>query len=75
MRLAVAGGDVAGLAAALAARAPGDGRIGLLDRLSRFDGDPELHERIERILSELMRDPSPRPRSPPDELLALISAR
>ena len=69
-------------AAALAA-APHDdlvlrraiGRVGLLDRLSRFDDDPELHERIERIFGELMRDPPPRPGPPREEMLALVSAR
>lgn len=69
-------------AAALAA-APHDdlvlrraiGRIGMLDRLSRFDGDRELHERIERIFAGLMADPPPPPGPPREELLALVASR
>jgi hypothetical protein len=65
-------------AAALAA-APHDdhvlrrtiGRIGLLDRTHVFDGDAELHDRIEAIL----RAPPPPPPWPPrDELLARLGA-
>ncbi|HEV2785925.1 MAG TPA: FAD-dependent oxidoreductase [Solirubrobacteraceae bacterium] len=50
------------------------GRIGLLDRLSSFDDDPELHDRIERIFAELMADPPAPPGPPREELLALASA-
>jgi 2-polyprenyl-6-methoxyphenol hydroxylase-like FAD-dependent oxidoreductase len=64
-------------AAALAA-APHDdlvlrrtiGRIGLLDRTGTFDGDDDLHERIEAIVAGLMANP-PAPAGPPrEELLA-----
>jgi 2-polyprenyl-6-methoxyphenol hydroxylase-like FAD-dependent oxidoreductase len=66
-------------AAALAA-APHDdhvlrrtlGRIGLLDRTAVFDGDSELHERIEAIFSGLMSNPPPPPGPPRDEFLARL---
>ena len=47
-------------------------RIGLLDRTSVFDGDEHIHGRIEAILGELGRPPSPGP--PRDELLARLPA-
>ncbi|GAB2845169.1 FAD-dependent oxidoreductase [Lentzea nigeriaca] len=64
-------------AAALAA-APHDdlvlrrtvGRIGLLDRVSVFDTDSDLHDRIERIWAQLTRTPVGPPR---DELLRTIT--
>jgi 2-polyprenyl-6-methoxyphenol hydroxylase-like FAD-dependent oxidoreductase len=48
------------------------GRIGLLDRLSVFDGDSDLHDRIERIWAGLTR---PSPSGPPrEELLRTITS-
>jgi 2-polyprenyl-6-methoxyphenol hydroxylase-like FAD-dependent oxidoreductase len=44
-------------------------RIGLLDRTAVFDGDDELHERIETILSGL---PAPPPAPSRDEVLERI---
>jgi 2-polyprenyl-6-methoxyphenol hydroxylase-like FAD-dependent oxidoreductase len=67
-------------AAALAA-APHDdlvlrrtiGRIGLLDRTEVFDGDAELHARIEATFARLMETP-PSPVGPPrEELLTLLA--
>ena len=49
------------------------GRIGLLDRTEVFDGDEELHGRIERIFAELMREPRPSPGPPHDEMLRLLA--
>jgi 2-polyprenyl-6-methoxyphenol hydroxylase-like FAD-dependent oxidoreductase len=46
------------------------GRIGLLDRTTVFDDDSELHERIERILRDVVGGPPPSPGPPRDELLA-----
>lgn len=49
------------------------GRIGLLDRVEVFDGDHDLHDRIERIWAELMQTPPPQ--GPPrDELLKRTTA-
>jgi len=45
------------------------GRIGLLDRVSVFDSDTELHDRIEDIWARLMRRPPPPPGPPRDQLL------
>ena len=66
-------------AAALAA-APHDdlvlrrtiGRIGLLDRTAVFDGDPELHARIETIFGRLMASPSRSPGPSRERLVALL---
>jgi 2-polyprenyl-6-methoxyphenol hydroxylase-like FAD-dependent oxidoreductase len=47
-------------------------RVGLLDRTAAFDGDADLHERIETIFARLT-DPPPPPAGPPrDEMLALV---
>ncbi|MEU0883561.1 FAD-binding protein [Lentzea sp. NPDC005914] len=46
------------------------GRVGLLDRVSVFDTDDDLHGRIERIWPQLTRTPAGPPR---DELLRVIS--
>lgn len=46
------------------------GRIGLLDRVSVFDTDSDLHDRIERIWPLLTRTPAGPPR---DELLRVIA--
>jgi hypothetical protein len=50
------------------------GRIGLLDRLSAFDENAEVHGRIERLFAELTATPPPSPGPPRDELLAAVSA-
>jgi hypothetical protein len=50
------------------------GRIGLLDRVATFDADDALHDRIETVWADLMRDPPPPPGPPRDELLALCDA-
>ncbi|KJK49851.1 hypothetical protein UK23_12625 [Lentzea aerocolonigenes] len=46
------------------------GRIGLLDRVSVFDTDSDLHDRIERIWPQLTRTPAGPPR---EELLQIIT--
>lgn len=48
-------------------------RIGLLDRTATFDGDDELHTRIETHFSRLMENPPPRPGPPRDELLSVLA--
>ena len=48
-------------------------RIGLLDRTAVFDGDAELHGRIEARFERLMENPPPRPGPPRDELLSVLS--
>jgi 2-polyprenyl-6-methoxyphenol hydroxylase-like FAD-dependent oxidoreductase len=48
-------------------------RIGLLDRTEVFDGDSELHDRIESTFAQLMAGgPPPCPGPPRDELLGLM---
>ena len=48
-------------------------RIGLLDRTAVFDGDDELHGRIEATFARLTADgPPPRPGPPRDRLLASL---
>jgi 2-polyprenyl-6-methoxyphenol hydroxylase-like FAD-dependent oxidoreductase len=49
-------------------------RIGLLDRTSVFDGDEQLHERIETIFASLTADSAPPAGPPRDELLARMTA-
>ena len=49
------------------------GRIGLLDRTEVFDGDAELHDRIEAHFSRLMEHPPPRPGPPREELVARLT--
>jgi 2-polyprenyl-6-methoxyphenol hydroxylase-like FAD-dependent oxidoreductase len=49
------------------------GRLGLLDRTAVFDEDTELHDRIETIFAELMKDPPPPVGPPRDELLTMLS--
>ena len=48
-------------------------RIGLLDRTGVFDGDRELHDRIEDIFGNLTRTPPPPIGPPRDELLEELS--
>jgi 2-polyprenyl-6-methoxyphenol hydroxylase-like FAD-dependent oxidoreductase len=50
------------------------GRIGLLDRTSVFDGDAELHARIETVFAEVIASSPPPPPIPRDELLARMRA-
>jgi 2-polyprenyl-6-methoxyphenol hydroxylase-like FAD-dependent oxidoreductase len=49
-------------------------RIGLLDRTAVFDGDDELHARIEAILARLAEQQPPPPQPAREELLARLSA-
>jgi 2-polyprenyl-6-methoxyphenol hydroxylase-like FAD-dependent oxidoreductase len=50
------------------------GRVGLLDRVSVFDSDTDLHDRIERVWAGLMRT-SPPPAGPPrDQLVQAMGA-
>jgi 2-polyprenyl-6-methoxyphenol hydroxylase-like FAD-dependent oxidoreductase len=49
-------------------------RIGLLDRTSVFDGDADLHDRIEGIFAALMKTPPPPLGPPREELLAMVVA-
>jgi flavin-dependent dehydrogenase len=49
------------------------GRIGLLDRVSVFDSDTDLHDRIERRWAQLMRTPPPAPGPPREQLLTSVA--
>jgi 2-polyprenyl-6-methoxyphenol hydroxylase-like FAD-dependent oxidoreductase len=49
-------------------------RIGLLDRTAVFDEDDDLHERIEKIVTDLVAAPRPPGGPPRDELLARMTS-
>jgi 2-polyprenyl-6-methoxyphenol hydroxylase-like FAD-dependent oxidoreductase len=49
-------------------------RLGLLDRTAAFDGDADVHRRIEEIFQDLMSSPPPPSGPPREELLARIAS-